>query len=173
VGGAVVTIWLIQAVISGLLAAYIWSSKGGSFGAGFWLGALFGLLGLLFVGFANPQGAANLGSGSSSLVSGQSSLKKCPMCAEDDIRADAKICKHCGHVFQQPDEEVKSDRRPNRDDGKDLTDVVEFAFGVRWARDPDGRILYQEPGSQAWLVYKQGQTAYVPPPGFLAAGQTR
>lgn len=27
-------------------------------------------------------------------------MKTCPRCAEGDIAADARVCKHCGHDFR-------------------------------------------------------------------------
>lgn len=54
--GAIVGIILVQGVLFGAVASGIWSSKGGSAGAGFALGFFLGLLGLIYMAAAKPAG---------------------------------------------------------------------------------------------------------------------
>jgi hypothetical protein len=79
----VAIVWLL----SGLAAALIWSSKGGSVGAGFLIGLVLGALGLIVVLVATPSGR-------------QSAWRReCPHCKEP-MRRDASVCPHCRRESQ-------------------------------------------------------------------------
>src|SRR5437868_453536 len=80
--GAAVLVILVWILLFGLVSSGIWKSKGGSGVSGFLIGAVLGILGLIYVAAASP-----------SLQSG--GALKCPNCAES-VRADAIVCKHCG-----------------------------------------------------------------------------
>lgn len=73
-------------VLSGIVAALIGSSKGGSGFGWFILGLLFGPLAWLFAAIKSP---ANTEASTSS-----HELRKCPYCAEL-IKYEATVCKHC------------------------------------------------------------------------------
>lgn len=53
----IVIFWV---AVFGVVCGAIWQSKGGSFGAGFLIGGLLGIIGLLIVAFAKPGGATNV-----------------------------------------------------------------------------------------------------------------
>ena len=79
----VVIVWLL----SGVAAALIWSSKGGSPGAGFLIGLLLGPLGLIIVLVATPSRGKS------------ASLRACPHC-NVPMRPDASVCPHCQRESQ-------------------------------------------------------------------------
>ncbi len=88
--------YLIIAIViwaaCGMIAAFIAESRGGSSVAGFFVGALFGPLGILasfFMGTEEGRAKAGLATGAT---------KKCPRCAEV-VKAEAQICRFCQHEF--------------------------------------------------------------------------
>lgn len=153
-------------VICGVIAGGVWESKGGSFAAGFWLGALLGVLGLFYVAFANPM-APSVGGGSTgeTWTRVPAKLKTCPRCAEE-VKAAALVCRFCGHEF--PQEKPAPGPEPERYRGEAITDVVEHAFGVTWGRTAAGDVVYRPKGSDEWLLYDRGTTPLVPPASHRA-----
>jgi hypothetical protein len=81
--GAVVAVVLLWVLLFGAVAGSIWRNKGGAYASGFMWGAVFGFLGLLYVGLAKPRGAS-LGR----------HMRECPWCLEP-MRAEARVCPHC------------------------------------------------------------------------------
>lgn len=79
-------------ILCGVVAAVIASSKGGSGGVGFLVGALLGPLGIIISLFMGSE------AGKVEKQVSQGGMKKCPMCAEA-VLAEAVICKHCRHDF--------------------------------------------------------------------------
>jgi hypothetical protein len=87
-------VWIVFWLICGAVAAMIASSKGGSAGLGFVVGALLGPLGIVvafFMGGEQPLADKQIAAGDK---------KKCPRCAEL-VQPDALVCKHCGHEFAE------------------------------------------------------------------------
>ena len=72
-------LWALFAFVS----AAIWSSKGGSGFAGFMLGALLGVFGLVYVAAATP-----------SVDQQVVPSRECPFCREA-MKAEASVCPHC------------------------------------------------------------------------------
>lgn len=159
----VVVTWLLCGVIAG----GVWESKGGNYAAGFWLGAILGVLGLFYVAFANPMASApSAGRALETTAAPRvTKLKTCPRCAED-VRAAAVVCRFCGHEFEQ--EPLPSGPEPERYDGREITDVVEHAFGVSWGRTPDGLVVYRPKDAQEWVLYERATTPLVPPASHRA-----
>ncbi len=83
------SIMLIVGVICGAISAGIMKGKGRSAGAGWALGLLIGVFGILVAALL-PADEANIKA--SKLQSGQ--FKKCPYCMEV-IDSNARICPHC------------------------------------------------------------------------------
>ena len=83
-GGAEIDPFLLLWVFFAFLCMAIWSGKGGSSGAGFLLGLLLGIFGLLYVAFARPA----------PVRPDVSMLRECPYCKEL-MRRDASVCPHC------------------------------------------------------------------------------
>ena len=86
-------IYLIIWVICGLLAVSIASNKGQNTFSAFLVGVLLGPLGVILVAVQKTNTA---GLEQRQIASGEH--KKCPRCAET-VKADALVCKHCGHEF--------------------------------------------------------------------------
>ena len=84
---------IAQAVISGGLSAYLAEQKGYSTGAWFFLGFLFGVVGLIAcVGLPSANESRDVYNRDESLV------KRCPRCAEL-VRIEASVCRFCQHEF--------------------------------------------------------------------------
>lgn len=79
---------LLWAVGGGVVAGFIWQSKGGSFGGGFLMGALLGIFGVIIAALAKPSPRVNTAG-----PPGQA-LRECPYC-KTAIRRDASVCPHC------------------------------------------------------------------------------
>jgi Uncharacterised protein family UPF0547 len=89
-----VAVLIVFWLMCGGLAAMIASAKGGSAGLGFLVGALFGPFGIIaafFMGGEEQKADKDVAAGTH---------KKCPRCAEI-VKADALVCKHCGHEFAE------------------------------------------------------------------------
>jgi ribosomal protein L7/L12 len=80
--GSVAFFLLVWVLGFGLVAAAIWSGKGGTFLSGFAWGALLGFFGVIYVAVAKPRDF--LGPG----------WRQCPHCMEA-MRAEATTCPHC------------------------------------------------------------------------------
>lgn len=77
---------LFWVIVFGFLSGAVYQSRGGSFGAGFLLGALLGIIGLLIVAVIKP---------SPPVRQSQDWTRKCLHCLQD-IPAGAAVCFHCG-----------------------------------------------------------------------------
>ncbi|PZU59803.1 MAG: zinc ribbon domain-containing protein [Sphingobium sp.] len=82
-------IWIICGVIAGMIA----TNKGGNGFVAFFVGLLFGPLGIIASIFMKDEKKADL----NRIAAGTS--KKCPRCAEL-VKPDALVCRHCGHEFE-------------------------------------------------------------------------
>lgn len=88
----IVGIWLVCAI----LGAVICEGKGRSLALGLLLGLLFGPIGLIICGvFSKDEVALE----ERALQEG--TIKACPACAET-VRHNARICRYCGHEFEEP-----------------------------------------------------------------------
>lgn len=94
-------IWLICAGVTAAIA----SSKGRSGIGWFLIGAVLGIFGIILVACLPslavlPQDRATFYDYETRTrsVPPQFQMKKCPDCAEQ-VKADARICKHCRHEF--------------------------------------------------------------------------
>ncbi|MDF1626999.1 MAG: zinc ribbon domain-containing protein [Parvibaculaceae bacterium] len=90
-----VLIWLA----CGLLSAFIASGKNRNPIGWFFIGAIFGVFGLiaaLVVSDPNPRPMTI------ELAATSEPTKRCPDCAESILEA-AKKCRHCGHLFESAD----------------------------------------------------------------------
>jgi hypothetical protein len=93
-----IVFWLL----CGGVAAAIASSKGGSAGLGFVIGALLGPFGIIiafFLGSEQQRAERDLAGGT---------FRKCPRCAEL-VKPEALVCRYCGHEFQSAIPGVRSD----------------------------------------------------------------
>lgn len=86
--------FIIFWIICGVVAAAIAANKGGNGGLGFLVGALLGPLGIIIALFMGSEA----GKVERQVADGH--MKKCPRCAEA-VLPDAKVCKHCGHEFEE------------------------------------------------------------------------
>ena len=173
--GAMVFLVLISWAICGLVAAGVWQSKGGSYGAGFWLGAVLGFLGLFYVAFAQPDERRTMSS-EASYVGGTAltrprnpATKTCPRCAED-VKSAAAVCRFCGYEFpvvafeaQPPAHEL------DVFEGAEISDIREHAFGVLWGKTPNAEVVYKESEAGPWVIFDKTKTGLVPPAGYLTS----
>ena len=81
--GVGVFLFLVYALIFGVVCGSVYRNKGGSYASGFALGFFLGLIGLIVVTVLTPQ------------PQGDSGLKRqCPWCKEG-MQPDASVCPHC------------------------------------------------------------------------------
>ena len=148
-------IWIIAWVVFGFVAASIWEGKGGSYGAGFALGALLGIIGLIIVLVAQPSGTPRP-------LAPTMATKECPYC-KTLIRRVASVCAHCqwespawilheGHWWATDSAGVRSwldEKRKPVGPGRTTDDT--------WVPDPlmDGHV----PVSPWWIRDEAGQAA--------------
>ncbi len=166
--------FLIAWAICGFVAAGVWQSKGGSYGAGFCLGALLGCLGLFYVAFAQPKDSS-AGSSNATYV-GNSALsrprppatKTCPRCAEE-VKDAAAVCRFCTYEFPAPEPAVVAEPELDVFGGVDVFDVREHAFGVMWGRTADNEVVYKESHARPWVLFDKSKTSLVPPPAYLTS----
>ena len=153
-----VLIWIVSGTVVGALASLIWSQKGGSPGAGFALGFFLGLIGLLYVGFAQPERTGD------DRPTDNGDYKTCPRCAEQ-VRAAAVVCRFCGYEFPDASEGETSAgaESPSTFEGHVVQDVTAHALGVDWGRTDDGRVVYRTRESPEWSLYERDSTPLVPP----------
>lgn len=85
----------IVGVICALIGGGICQSKGRSFGEGFLLGLLLGIIGIIIVAVLPTN---NAGLEKKNITDGTS--KKCPYCAEL-IKSEARVCRYCGKELTQ------------------------------------------------------------------------
>ncbi|MCB9456093.1 MAG: zinc ribbon domain-containing protein [Anaerolineaceae bacterium] len=85
-------------IICGLIAGYIYKNKGRSYGVGCIAGFLLGPIGIILalVSGKSDEGLQKQQRKNEEKLVASGEMKKCPHCAEL-IRADAKVCKHCGN----------------------------------------------------------------------------
>lgn len=133
--GVVITVWLICA----FLGALIGSSKGQTV-AGFFLGLLLGVIGLIIVVFLKPA------EGHETRSSGR---VPCPHCAEQIMPA-ATVCPHC-----------------NRDVDPSALPAPPSGTAKGWIPDPSGRHPDRYWDGRAWTHWvrdKPGGTRSEDPP---------
>jgi hypothetical protein len=83
-----IEVLLFWSVLGGVVSGFIWQSKGGSFGAGFLLGALLGIIGIILVAVMTPD------KNQAQRVPLAVALRECPHC-KTPIRRDASVCPQC------------------------------------------------------------------------------
>jgi hypothetical protein len=166
----VILAWAICGAISGA----VWTSKGGDYAAGFWIGAILGVFGLLYVAFADPGGAYRYPSNWSPPVAQlEPNTKSCPRCAEE-VKAAALVCRYCSHEFKQTVSLPvgMTDSTPSPEGtifaGGEISHVVVHAFGVQWGKAPDGRTVFRRKDSDDWVLYEKESSPLVPPRARLA-----
>lgn len=84
---------LVLAVVGGFITGAIFKEKGRSMGAGFVLGFLVPIIGVIIALAMSPTDAARE---ERALFTGDG--KKCPQCAEV-VKRDARVCRFCQHQF--------------------------------------------------------------------------
>ena len=106
----IVGIILIQAVTFAILSGIVASNKNRDPAGWGVIGLLFGLFGFIAAVAVGEGEETQSSSDQNSQPSGAREFdpdnheKKCPMCAED-IKLEARRCKHCGHEFSKQEVE--------------------------------------------------------------------
>lgn len=93
-GAAFLMFWLLFVALFGWWGSTIMRNKGRSPGAGFALGAILGLIGIVIAFSLSPRGAVSSAVRGPAGGSGPVALRECPACREN-MRRDASICPHC------------------------------------------------------------------------------
>jgi len=94
-------LWLFVWVAFGILCAVIAPGRGRSAAAWFFLGAIFGLFGLVaLLAMPSVKGEGEAEHGTPEPPIAIEDLRTCPHCAEE-IKAAAIVCKHCGRDIEQ------------------------------------------------------------------------
>ena len=88
---------VVQALFSGILASIVGGKKGHSEGAWFATGFFLGVFGLIAA-----AGLPDLYARPGPYAPKPGASRACPDCAEP-IRAEARVCKYCGHAFCDED----------------------------------------------------------------------
>ena len=127
----VLFVWLLFGGIFGVWASEIWKVKGGSPTAGFFLGFLLGVVGIVIAYVGTPTTASLASSPGGAAVPAQ--LRQCPACKEA-MKRDASICPHC-----------RTQSRP-----------WIFSDGYWWATDGEGDLVYLEEASLTWRRLPSG-----------------
>lgn len=73
---------LIWIAVWGVASGAVYQARGGTFGGGFWWGALLGFIGLVIVVVKAPGGRS------------ENATRQCPHC-RSMIRRDASVCPRC------------------------------------------------------------------------------
>lgn len=89
---------LVVWIICGLIAGYIYKSKGRSYGVGCIAGFLLGPIGIILalVSSKSDTGIQKQNQQREAKLVASGEMKRCPHCAEI-IRSDAKVCRYCGN----------------------------------------------------------------------------
>ncbi len=91
-------VYLLAAIGAGLWCWKTMEVKGRSGPAGFWLGFLFTLIGMLVVALLSDERRARPVTVQAAPPAAAGGTKVCPDCAEE-VKAQARICRYCGHEF--------------------------------------------------------------------------
>lgn len=109
--GFVAVFWIVALLIfwvAPIIVTGYWGNQRGQQYAWLWglLLGWVGLLGVLLVGDKNqPTGGQFTMSYQPQPPAPSEAMKACPRCAEP-VRAQAKVCRYCGHEFETPDSPV-------------------------------------------------------------------
>lgn len=99
--GLLLLVFLALTFVMGIIASSIASAKGRSSANWFFIGFLFGPIGVLAAAVASKDLQAIAERGVEQGVN-----RKCPFCAEV-IKSEAIVCKHCGREVQPMEQKIR------------------------------------------------------------------